>query len=154
MRHLLLAVGLVALALAGGVHYDAAERRHWPYPTEAQVHADYDAHVGEEALLFGTVRSVDPDAGTAVVVVDAGRKALVLDVRAIDTPIETGGVVQIYGTLADDRTVVAESVVVVERDPGQRLYKFAVSALGAGLALAAFFRDWRIEVSTMTFEPR
>lgn len=154
VRHLLFAAALVGVALGGGVYYDATWERHWPYPTEDQLYDDYERYVGERALLFGTVQSVDPHAGTAVVVVDAGTGEFALTVRSIDATVEPGGVVQVYGTLAADRTIVAESVVVVERDPGERHRKLGISVVAVGLALAAFFRYWRIDWPTMTFEPR
>lgn len=152
-RHLLLALLLVGLAVAGGVHYDAAHDRHWPYPTDDQLYADYPAHVGEETLLFGTVRSVAAN-GTATVEFEADDGSFVLQVRGVDAAVEPGGVVQVYGTLRGGHRMTATEVVVVERHPGERLYKFGISGVGALVALTAFFRYWRIDVATLTFEPR
>lgn len=153
-RRFVLAILLVGLAVSAGVHYDAAEERHWPYPTGDQLYDDYERHVGEEALLFGTVRSVDRDAGTAVVEVETGAGTFTVQVREFDAEVEPGGSVQVYGTLEDDRAMTVSNVVVVERTPGERLFKYWTSAVGAVLALAAFFRYWRIDPKRLTFEPR
>jgi hypothetical protein len=42
-------------------------------------------------------------------------------------------------------------VVVVERSPGSHLYKYAVSTVGALVALGAFFQYWSIDFETATF---
>ncbi len=153
VRHLPVAFVLVALAVAGGVHYDAAEQRHRPYPTADQLYADYDAYVGEEALVFGTVESVD-QAGTATVTVEADAGTFTMQVLGFDADVEPGGVVQVYGTLQRDHAIAAEEVGVVTRSPGERLFKYGISAVGGLLALAAFFRYWRVDWATTTFEPR
>lgn len=153
-RHLLVAVVLVGLALAGGVHYDAVEADHWPYPTADQVSDDPDQYVGEQVILFGTVVSVDPVTETARIEVTSHSGPFTMHIQSFQAPVEIGGVVQVYGTIESDHTLVASSVVIVEETPADRRFKYGVSVLGPLLALAAFFRYWRVEWSTMTFEPR
>lgn len=153
-RHLLVALVLLGVAVGAGVHYDATEERHWPYPTADQLSEEYSSHVGEEALLWGTVRSIDPDARTATIEVEADAGTFTMQGESVEADVEPGGVVQVYGLLRRDHVITAESVVVVERSPAERSFKYGISAAGALLALAAFFRYWRFDRTTMTFEPR
>lgn len=154
VRHLLVALALVGVAVAGGVHYAALYDQKWPYPTEDELHADYDQYVGKQVLLFGDVESIDRTANRATIEVRADDGSITLTVEGIDAAVETGGVVQVYGTIRPGHTVTASDIVVVEESSGKRLYKFGVSGVGAVLALAAFFRYWRIDWSSLTFEPR
>ena len=153
-RHLLVVVLLVTFALASGVHYDAWDDHHWEYPTDEGLYDDYERYVGEQAFLFGAVRSVDREASEATVEIDSDDGKFELLVREIDVDVEPGGTVQVYGSLETDKTVVASEVVVVERSPADRLFKYGVSAAGAALALGAFFRYWRSDWRRLRFEPR
>ncbi|NHN48701.1 hypothetical protein G9464_14015 [Halostella sp. JP-L12] len=151
--------GVLALVLLGAVfglcvHYDATEERRWASPTAEQVAADYEGQVGETALLFGTVESVDRDAGTATIRVehDDGEFAMVL--VGFDADAAPGGVVQAYGTLEPDRRMSVRETVVVNESGGAELYKFVVSILGAALVLVLFFRHWRIDLDSPGFEVR
>lgn len=144
---------VLALVLAGGVHYDAREEHHRVQPTTDEVLTEYDRHVGERTLLFGTVEDVDPDAKTATVRVDDADPTT-MHVRGFEADALRGGSVQVYGTLRPDRVIDAETVVVVNRDPGAQYYKYAASAVGALGILVSFFRDWRIDWSALAFAPR
>lgn len=154
VRHLLVALALLSVAVASGVHYDAVYDQEWPYPTEDELHADYDEYVGEQVLLFGDVESIDRTADRATIEVEADNGPFTVTVEGIDADVEPGGVVQVYGTVQPGQTVAASNIVVVEASRGNRLYKFAVSGVGAVLVLAAFFRYWRIDWAALTFEPR
>lgn len=150
------AAGVVLLAAVFGlcVHYDATEERRWDSPTEDELAADYDAHVGERTLLFGTVERVDRDAGTATVRVEHDGGEFTMRLRGFDRDVEPGGTVQASGSLEADRTVTVAETVVVNRDGGAALYKYGVSAVGALAILALFFRRWRIDARTRSFAPR
>jgi hypothetical protein len=146
-------LAIVLLVLASGVHYDAREEHHREGPTDDQLLSNYDGHVGERTLLFGTVESVDADRETATIRV-GGSRIVRLQVNEFDADVSTGGSVQVYGTIRPNRAVDADTVVVVNRTPGALYYKYAVSAVGALGILAAFFRDWRIDWSNPAFVPR
>lgn len=154
VRHLLVALALVGVAVAGGVHYDALYDEKWPYPTDEGLSADYDEYVGEQVLLFGDVESIDRTADRATIEVEADNGPFTVTVEGIDADVEPGGVVQVYGTVRPGQTIAASNVVVVEASSENRLYQFAVSGVGAVLVLAAFFRYWRIDWAALTFEPR
>jgi hypothetical protein len=150
------AAAVVLLAAVGGlcVHYDATEERRWASPTDEELAADYDAHVGERAFVFGTVERVDRDAGTARVSVEHDDGAFELTLRGFDRDVEPGGTVQAYGTLEAERTMTVSESVVVNQDGGAALYKYAVSAVGALGILALFFRRLRVDTATLSFVPR
>jgi len=150
------AVAVVLLGAVFGlaVHYDATEERRWDSPTDDELAADYDAHVGERALLFGTVEQVDRDAGTATVRVEHDGGEFTMLLRGFHGDVDPGGAVQAYGRLGPDRTMAVEESVVVNRDGGAALYKYAVSVVGAVGILALFFRRWRVDVSALSFVPR
>jgi hypothetical protein len=150
-------LGVVALlGVLGGlcVHYDAAEPAHSPYPMPEALATDYDAHVGERALLFGTVQRVDAGTDRATVRVDSDEGTFEMTVHGFTERVRLGGVVQVYGTLREGQTIDASTVAVVNPAGGSEGYKYAVSAVGALLVLALFFRHWRVDRGSLTFEVR
>jgi hypothetical protein len=148
------AVLLLAVVAGAGVHYDVAEPTHWPYPTDDELADAYEPAVGERALLFGEVQSVDTTDDTATITVEHDTGAFDLRVTNLDAAVEPGGTIQVYGTLQPDYTIAAQSTVVVNPDGSSTTYKYAVSVVGALLILAAFFRQWRVDTETRGFVPR
>jgi len=145
---------LLAVVAGAGVHYDVAEPTHWPYPTDDDLAEAYEPAVGEPALLFGDVQSVDPTDNTAVITVEHDTGEFDLRVTNLDTSVEPGGTIQVYGTLQPDYTIAARSTVVVNPAGSSTTYKYAVSALGALLVLIYFFRQWQVDRDTLGFVPR
>ncbi|MEZ3115677.1 hypothetical protein RYH80_07075 [Halobaculum sp. MBLA0147] len=153
VRCRLVVLGLaVACSVAMGIHYDAMFEDRWPYPTDNELAKNYDAHVGKETFLFGTVTSV----GDRVVhvQVDARGETYTVRVRSFDAAVRPGGTVQVLGVVRPDRVLAADRVVVVESSRESRLYKFGVSILGAGLVLVTVFRYWQIDTAGLTLEAK
>ncbi|MFB6087755.1 MAG: hypothetical protein ABEJ85_04475, partial [Haloarculaceae archaeon] len=130
--------GAVFVLLCGavfglGVYHDVADDAHEPYPTGEAIKTDYSAHVGERVLLFGTV--TDETGATARIRVDTAAGPLSMRVVPFDAAVREGGVVQVYGTLAPDRTVRATNVAVVNPAGSSKLFKYGVSAIGAVVIL-------------------
>ncbi|NGM69541.1 DNA-binding protein [Natronolimnobius sp. AArcel1] len=153
-----LMVAVVLIVILGGlvVHHGITHDEHWPHPTGDELQEDYDAFVGEQVLLFGTVEERDSNSETTLVRVtdSADNVAADLEVDGIDDSVEPGGFVQVYGILEADRTMDADQAVVVDESAGATMYKHVTSVLGIGLAIAAFFRYWRPSRSTLGFEAR
>ena len=152
-RYRLVVVCVVVVSVVGmGVHYDSVFADRWPYPTEDELATDYDDHVGERTLLFGTVESVDDGTARVRIAADAGEYTL--RVQSVDAAVEPGGVVQLLGEVRPGGVLVAERVVVVESSPGAALYKYGVSLVGAALVLVVFFRHWRVDIERLELEAR
>jgi hypothetical protein len=147
-----LVVLLVVVLFGTFVHYDAAEDEHDPYPAEEQLAQEYDTHVGERALLFGTVQSVADK--RLVIRVESDVRPFEMTVPDGSVDVEPGGVVQVYGTLEPERTIRPTQIAVVNRTGGSNLYKYGVSAVGALLVAVLFFRYWTIDTDEWTFEVR
>lgn len=105
--------------------------------------SDYDQHVGQEILLFGTVTTVDEE--TLAIRTATSNGPLELTVPNITASVETGGTVQVYGTLQPNHTIAPGTVSVVNPTANSPLYKHAVSAVGAVVILVVFFRHWIVD---------
>lgn len=147
-----LVVLVLGLVLGMGVHYDSQYSSQWPYPDHDALATEYDQHVGSDALVFGTVRSVDD--GTARIEVDHTDGTVEMTVDDFEAAVRPGGVVQVYGTLERDRTITAGNVVVVNPAGSSTLFKYAVSLVGAALVTVLFFREWHVDVDELAFEVR
>ncbi len=150
-RRILIGVG--CLLLVGGlcIHYGAHMEAAWPYPTGEQVATTPGNWDGTSVLLFGVVEQTDPEAGTITMRVetDTGETAQRVTVHgAGDTAdrVTTGGVIQVFGPLAEQGTrQEATRVVVVDQSPSDRLYKLVTSLVGGLLAVGLALRYWRID---------
>lgn len=153
---LVLAGILIGLVFVSGVHYDTAESDHWPYPDTADLKTTPDQHAGEQVFLFGTVEQLDEDAGTARISVESDAGPFTVDVGEFDTQrdVQPGGVVQVVGEFQPGDAVTAENVRVVNPAGSSNLYKYAVSLVAAVLILVLFFRDWRVNIRSLSFEAR
>jgi hypothetical protein len=147
---------VLLIGAVGGlcVHYEMTEDQREPYPTAGDIDADYDRHVGEMTLLFGAVESADYDNGTAVIRVEHDDGEFTLTLHRFFVRVDPGGTVQAYGTLEPDRTMDVSKSVVVNESGGSTLYKYGVSVVGAAVVLFIFFRYWRIDRETLSFEVR
>lgn len=159
LARLVVLFALVAVVVGLGVHYESADERHSPYPTTTELAEDYDAHVGADALVFGTVRdqSVRGNAtppNQATIEVESDEGPFEMTVHGFDADVRRGGTVQVYGVLEPDRTMDARNVVVVNPAGSSNLYKYAISAVGAALVLVVFFREWRFDTDSLAFEVR
>lgn len=149
-----LAVGvlLVAGIVALGSYYEATEEARSTYPTAAELDADYGEHAGMEALLFGTVES--RDGPTAHIRVTDDTHEFTVRVDGLGAPVERGGVVMVYGTLGPEYTMTVRGATVVNPGANTNLKKYVISAAAALVFLAVFFRDWRLDVRTLTLRRR
>lgn len=147
---LVLTVVLCLSVVGMGIHYDATQEQHQPYPSTHSLTTDYTAHIGEEVFLFGTVERVDGNT-VEILVGDAGG-TLTMTVEGTDVSVQSGGVIQVVGELRPDRTITASNVVVVNPAGESKLYKYVVSLVGVTLVLLVFFREWRIDTGDLCFE--
>lgn len=149
-----LLVATLLLAALGGlfVHEAATSDARTPYPEPHELAADYDGHVGEVALVFGSVRAVDG----SDIVVEAESEGVTVELRVTgaSAAVEPGGVVQVYGELRPGREIAAQRTVVVSDSASAEWYKYGVSVVGALGFLVVFLRQWRLDRETWTLEAR
>jgi hypothetical protein len=147
----LVLIALVVASIGGmGVHYDSNFATHWPYPTGDELAGEYDTHIGETTLLFGTVESTNDDTARIPVETDAGDYKL--RIRSFEASVSEGGVVQVFGEVRPNSEIVAHNVAVVNPATASRFYKYAVSLVGAGLVVALFFRHWSVNLEKRQLE--
>ncbi|MDS0221907.1 hypothetical protein NDI54_11160 [Haloarcula sp. S1AR25-5A] len=143
----------VCLALGGlFVHAELTEDQRSPYPDAEDLSSGYDSYVGQQIMVLGTVTE-SSEAGIEIVAENDGT-SVTLQVTGIETAVEPGGVVQVYGTLEPDQTIAAERIEVVNSSRWAEFYKYGASAVGAVGFLLLFFRYWRIDSDTWTLEAR
>jgi hypothetical protein len=141
----LLVLGLIAcgLVVGFGAQFNGTDA----YPDAMAIDADYAAHVGERAHLWGEVTAADGE--TVVLVGDT------LALRASDPPPEAvavGDGVQVYGTLQSDRQF--ETVAYHVQTPEEQRNMYLISIVGIALAAGAFLRRWRVDTDRWAFVPR
>jgi 2-hydroxychromene-2-carboxylate isomerase len=147
----LVLIALVVAIIGGmGVHYESNVTTHWPYPTDEELATEYDAHIGETTLLFGTVESTTGD--TASITVESDTEDYKLRIQSFEASVSEGGVVQVFGEVRPNSEIVAHNVVVVNPATASRFYKYAVSLVGAGLVVALFFRHWSVNLEKRRLE--
>lgn len=150
---------LVALLLVAGVfglgtHYSTHRSDHWEYPNDRELAEQPGEHAGERVFVQGDVVSVDAAAATGQVRLTYGGEGATFTVNGFDADVQPGGVVQVYGEFQADGVVAAETVRVVNPAGASEAYKYAVSAVATLLVVILFFRYWRVDLRTLTFEVR
>jgi len=141
----LLVLGLAAAGLVVG--FGAVFNGTDAYPDAAAIDADYAAHVGETAHLWGEVTAADGE--TVVLVGDT------LSLRVSDPPPEAvavGDGVQVYGILRSDRRF--ETAASHVQTPEEQRNMYLISIVGIALAAGAFLRRWRVDTDRWAFVPR
>ena len=147
--------GLLTFGL--GVHHGATFDTNWPHPTGDQLADDIDGWDGEDVLLIGEVTMVIPEEEAIVIEIDDSHDQIVavVEVEGVAPDIEEGGVIQVYGELDEEASVLAaDAVVVVNRGPSDEHYKLGMSILGVLVAIGLFLRHWRIEWRSLRFVHR
>lgn len=136
----------------------------WPVsptvgPDPKAIAEDPTAFITEEVSLSGVI--VDPEAGIVEVEYDGGLVATgtegTFEVQLEGIPTDelvAGHDIAFGGALVDERIVDVTSHPYALRAPWERQYMFAVSFLGALLAVMYGLNAWRFDISELGFEPR
>lgn len=149
-----LSMGLLFLIAAAAicVGYGATEETRSPYPMTEDLVTNYDAHVGEEVLVFGTVEAIE--SGRATIKTDTAVGTLTLSVPGVDPDVHRGCVLQVYGRLEAGGAIDVTRIVIVNASPGAEWGKFAVSGVGALVFIGLFFRYWQLDLRALAVEVR
>lgn len=151
--HRVVIIVFLLVALFGtGVYADATGDERWPYPPMESLDENYDRHVGQGILLFGTVTQVGDT--TAVIEVEHDDGTFSMAVTNFAVAVQPGGVVQVYGTVGEDYTIDAQRVVVVNPAALSAVFEYGISAVAGGLFLLVFFRHWRVNLRALRLEGR
>jgi hypothetical protein len=112
-----------------------------PYTNEYRLFLDYDRHVGERAVVDGTVVSTTP----LVIERSFAAGSIRLRIRGTDLVVRRGDTVRAFGVVEPDRTVRAERAFV-ERRWGER-YAVVVSVVGGLWVLLRLVRHWEFDAT-------
>lgn len=144
-------VRLVAIVLLLGVvgwhlvDYAAHVDERHVYPTPSELDSAYTEHVGTEIDVWVTVAERRPGGFTTT-------GGWTVEATEMPANLDPGDSVQVFGVAHPDHHVVAERLVVTDRE--NRQYMFAVSVVGLLLAAGTALRHWRFEPGSLSFVPR
>jgi hypothetical protein len=170
--HRLLGIAVLIVLLVG-LNFAVAAVDYRPYPNQDAIISEPAAHDGEQVFIFKEVETVSETDSQAVVlrknnpVVDIGldgvtrevtyREEVTVDLSGatVSGEIVPGAYIQVYGQLRDESSVIdADRVVVDYQDSADYTYMYGTSILGLLVAVAYFFKHWRIDFRAGCFEPR
>jgi hypothetical protein len=110
------------------------------YPTEQVVGPTPGEYVGDSVVLSGAVVETDP---VELRVRYGGGTQRTLTVIEVQTPVEPGDQLRVFGPLVDEDTVRATRTLAVP--PSGYLYTYAVSFLAGVWVLIRLVRQWRLD---------
>ncbi|WP_042665023.1 hypothetical protein [Haloferax sp. ATB1] len=118
------------------------------YPGSEELGTDYDAWVGDQVSLTGTVTDTNPLTISAEY--GAGEHVRVrVTNAAVDA--QQGDSLSVYGVVEPDRTIRSLNAYTVS--PANYLYMYAVSFLAGLWVLGRIIRSWRLD-ETWSLVPR
>ncbi|KAB1198972.1 hypothetical protein GJR99_11980 [Haloferax sp. MBLA0078] len=119
------------------------------YPSSTEMGTEYDAWVGEQASLAGTVVETDP-----VTITDEYRAGehVTLQVVGADVDAQQGDRLAVFGVVEEDHTIRALNAYTVP--PSNYLYMYAVSFVAGVWVLGRLVRTWRLDWASWSLEPR
>ena len=148
----LLAVALL-IGLLGGLSVwhgtlvpNAANGR---YPGPEAIAINGDVTTGDAVTIWGTVVATDP------VVIKTEPRGQFVRFTLTGEPIagvSGGTTVGVHGTLASPDKVAVDHALLQE--PWELQYLYGISVIAGLWVLSRFFRDWQLEGSTLSFQPR
>lgn len=172
VTHRLLGIAVLIVLLVG-LNFAVAAVDYRPYPNQDAIISEPAAHDDEQVFIFNEVETVSEADSQAVVlrknnpVVDIGLDGVTREVTyhkevnvdlsgaTVSGEIVPSAYIQVYGQLRDESSVIdADRVVVDYQDSADYTYMYGTSILGLLVAVAYFFKHWRIDFQAGRFEPR
>lgn len=148
---LLLTVVLFSLLVWGGVDRPPAPEL-GDYPGTEDVVQDPERYQGQHVSTGGEVVSTDPVVVRAEYDTERGVESIKLEVTDIETTVEPGDHLQVFGVFIGPRTVRATNVVVVPQTG--RWYAWSISFVAGLWVLGRIISHWQIDPETGAFQPR
>lgn len=152
LQRVVIAVVLVVALVGLGVIHDVTGESRWPYPSTDDIREQPEQYVGEEMVISGPVTGINGSTVTVRVKYTGGTYPLT--VTGVDTTVQPGGNLQVYGTVQPGPRIDAQRAYVVNQAGSSRIYKYVVSLLGVAVFLLQFFRHWRVNPTEWTLEAR
>jgi len=117
-------------------------------PDENEFLVSPDEYLGERVVTGGIVQQTDP-----IVIQVQGRSGTQeITIHEADISPTVGDKVRVAGTLSDVRTIRAQTAFVVP--PSGRWYAWGISFVAGLWVLGRLIRHWRVDRTTLAFEPR
>lgn len=139
----ILLLTLTAGCVGYGVRYNGSEA----YVNSSEISANYPSHIGESVHIWGGI--IAEEGGT--VIIKSGNLRLQVTEPAT-SDVQPGDSIQVYGVLQPDRQLTTVSYHT--QSPVDKQYMYIVSLFGVVLAIASFFRRWRVDITNARFVPR
>lgn len=118
------------------------------YPENEAVIENPETHLGELVDVHGRVVATDP----VTIQLTEGDRNRVLEVQGVDTRVQRGDVLAVYGRLETPTSVTARAVVVTE---AHAYWRTRVLSLVAGLAVVVLgARYWTINTAKLALVRR
>jgi hypothetical protein len=114
------------------------------YPTEQVVGPTPDQYVGGPVTLAGPVVDTDP---VTMRITYRGTEARTLTITDVETPVEPGDELRVFGTLVDEDTVAATTAFAVP--PAGYLYTYVVSFVSGLWVLTRLATHWRLDAGAL-----
>ncbi|ERG93049.1 MAG: hypothetical protein J07HQW1_03102 [Haloquadratum walsbyi J07HQW1] len=140
--------------LSLGIHYETQEDNHDPYPDPDSIKASPEEYVDRQVFVFGTVEGVGEEQNTATIRIETDEGPFTAEVNRFSTQrgVQSGGVVQVYGTFQGEYLIQADNIRVVNPAGSSTIYKYVTSGVAAILIMILFFRYWSLNLQTLGFE--
>lgn len=117
-------------------------------PDENEFLVSPDEYLGERVVSGGIVQQTDP----IVIQVQARSGTQEVTIHETDISPAIGDKVRVTGILSNARTIRAQTAFVVP--PSGRWYAWGISFLAGLWVLCRLIRHWRVDRTTLAFEPR
>lgn len=149
-KRLLGIIGLICLLAtllvwAGTVPPNVDQHR---YLGNEQIVESYDAYIGSQAQVGGTVVRTDP----VVLKLIHHRSTHEVIVRDVPQSTQPGDRIVVFGTV--QRNDVIDSQGSTVREPWEPIYMYLISCLGGLWILARLINGWRFDWDQWTIVPR
>lgn len=118
------------------------------YPGNEQIVEDYDAYIGKQVQVGGTVVQTDP----VVLELTHYRGTRTVTVRDVHQPVQPGDRVVVFGEAQPNDVIDSQGVTV--REPWEASYMYLISFLGGLWVLARLSNGWRLDRDRWTIVPR
>lgn len=133
------------LVWAGTVPPNVDQHR---YPGNEQLVENYDAYVGSQAQVGGTVVQTDP----VVLELTHYKSTREVIVRDVPQPVQAGDRIVVFGEVQPNSVI--DSRTITTREPWEATYMYLISFIGGLWVLAGLIHGWRLDWDRWTIVPR